>query len=355
MSTRPLKRLRLRRSIPIMAGLFAALSPNCGSVRAQPGAVPAADWSAYEAKFVREDGRVVDDGNGGVSHSESQGYGLLLAYLAGDRASFERIWTFTRLELLIRDDGLAAWKWDPAASPHVTDINNATDGDILIAYSLGLAGASWKKPGYTAAARKLATAIAAKAVKRASKRLLLMPGVDGFTRDDRPDGPVVNASYWVFEAFPVLSNLAPGTDWADVSAQGLSIIDGFAKAGKVAPDWTSLRASPAPAAGFDAVSGYNALRIPLYLLRAGLGERERLAPWQRAWARGPGIVAFATGQMTALLPEPGYRMLKASVDCAVDGAPIPEDLRRFEPSLYYPSTLHLLAQALVAERYPRCL
>ena len=54
--------------------------------------------------------------------------------------AFETIFTFTRVELLIRDDGLAAWRWDPAATPRVTDINNATDGDILIAYALGLAG-----------------------------------------------------------------------------------------------------------------------------------------------------------------------------------------------------------------------
>ena len=37
------------------------------------------EWRAYLAKFVTPDGRVVDNANGGVSHSEGQGYGLLFA------------------------------------------------------------------------------------------------------------------------------------------------------------------------------------------------------------------------------------------------------------------------------------
>ncbi len=64
---------------------------------------------------------------------------MLLAYLAASPADFEQIWYFTRTELLLRDDGLAVWKWDPNVKPHVTDTNNASDGDMLIAYALALA------------------------------------------------------------------------------------------------------------------------------------------------------------------------------------------------------------------------
>jgi endoglucanase len=350
------RRRRWAGCLALLLGWLAAAAPAPARAAAPGGApIAPADWQAYRAKFVREDGRVVDDGNGGISHSESQGYGLILAYLAGDRAGFERIWTFTRLELLIRDDGLAAWKWDPAANPHVTDINNASDGDLLIAYALGLAGAAWKIPAYLVAGRKIATALGEKAVRREGGKLLLMPGVEGFNRADRPDGPVVNLSYWVFEAFPVMSRLAPGTDWAGLSDQGLALVDAFAKAGKVFPEWTSLRDEPAPAAGFEAVSGYNALRVPLYVLRAGLADRQRLATIQRAWEGGPGIVDFASGRKTTPLPEPGYRMLQAGLACALSGARIPDDLRRFEPTLYYPSTLHLLGLSTIADRYPQCL
>jgi endoglucanase len=46
-------------------------------------------WRAYKLKFVSEAGRVVDTANGMVSHSEGQGYGLLLAVAAGDRSTFD--------------------------------------------------------------------------------------------------------------------------------------------------------------------------------------------------------------------------------------------------------------------------
>ena len=347
----------------VLAGcfFFAALAEAMISpVRAQPtlssgGPVSQVDWNAYRAKFVHENGRVIDDANGGISHSESQGYGLLLAYLAGDRAAFERIWTFTRVELLIRDDGLAAWRWDPKATPHVTDINNATDGDILIAYALGLAGTAWKVPGYVAAGRKIATAIGATVVKRHQDKWLLMPGATGFDRADRPDGPVVNLSYWVFEAFPVLARLAPQANWDDVSKQGLALIDSFVLQGKVVPEWTSVQGKPVPADRFEPVFGYNALRVPLYLLRAGLSEPQRLTSIHRAWAQGPGVVEIGGGRVKAPLNEPGYRVLQAAIACAVDGTRIPEELRRFEPTQYYPSTIHLLTLSLISGRYPQCL
>jgi len=33
----------------------------------------------YQSKFISPEGRVIDDANGGISHSEGQGYGMLIA------------------------------------------------------------------------------------------------------------------------------------------------------------------------------------------------------------------------------------------------------------------------------------
>ena len=65
------------------------------------------EWSSYVESYITEDGRVVDTANNNISHSESQGYGLILSVLADDRATFERVLSFTSTELLVRDDGLA--------------------------------------------------------------------------------------------------------------------------------------------------------------------------------------------------------------------------------------------------------
>lgn len=324
--------------------------------------LPAPVWEAYRSRFVDASGRVVDTSNGGISHSEGQGYGLLLALMAGDQATFEQIWSFTLTELLIRDDGLAAWKWDPAAQPHVTDVNNATDGDILIAWALARAGEAWHRPLYSDAARRIARAIATVAVKRVADRTVLMPGAAGFgNAKPGPDGVVLNLSYWIYPAFDTLARLAPSADWPAVTRSGLSLT-GAAQFGQVRlpTDWISLPSGrpPEPAPGFPPEFGYNAVRIPLYLLGGGNEDRSLLEPFLAAWQQSggrPAVVDVTTGQVVEVLDEPGYRMQVALLACALAGAAIPEDLKRFQPTSYYASTLHLLAISVVAERYPRCL
>lgn len=346
----------------IVAAVLCAMAPMFGSsamAQSEQPSIRPADWQAYTAKFL-SNGRIVDDANGNISHSEGQGYGLLLAVLAGDRPRFEEIWGFTLTELLIRNDGLAAWRWDPNKTPHVTDVNNASDGDILIAYALARAGEFWNDTRYLAAARQLARAIAASVVIDFNGSPLLLPGVLGFTAKDRPDGPVVNPSYWVFEAFPALARVAPVADWNGLAARGLTLLD-QAQFGvhKLPSDWVGLKGRPQPAEGFDAVFGYNSLRIPLYLLRAGLTDKNRLEVYRRFWVdqnKGqPAIVDITTGRILTSLSDPGYRILAAGLDCALKGTPVPDELKQFQPTQYYPSTLHLLALSYLAEKYPKCL
>jgi endoglucanase len=55
------------------------------------------------------------------------------------------------------------------------------------------------------------------------------------------------------------------------------------------------------------------------------------------------------------LNDPGYRILAASLDCALKGKALPGELKQFQPTQYYPSTLQLLALSYLAEKYPKCL
>jgi endoglucanase len=187
----------MRRWRALLLAVSVAFAPGLPAT-AQQAMINAGAWSAYKAKFLDPTGRIVDNGNGNISHSEGQGYGLLLAYLSASPADFEQIWYFTRTELLLRDDGLAVWKWDPSVKPHVTDTNNATDGDMLIAYALALAGTAWKREDYILSASRMAQALLAETVASSAGRTLLMPGTEGFTGSDRDDGPVVNPSYWIY-------------------------------------------------------------------------------------------------------------------------------------------------------------
>nr|WP_245303945.1 glycosyl hydrolase family 8 [Agrobacterium bohemicum] len=326
---------------------------------ATAASITEADWSIYKTAFLDPTGRIIDTGNNNISHSEGQGYGMWLAVLADKPADFELIWSFTRTELLVRDDGLAAWKWDPQANPHISDINNATDGDILIAYALALAAKQWAKPDYAEAARKIAQTVIDKSVVVRGGRTLLLPGTVGFGEKDRPDGPVVNPSYFIFEAFPVLNELAPSPLWGALTRDGLAQISSYLFGPRKLPaDWVSVRTKPRPADGFPQEFGYNSVRIPLYLARAGLADVKLLDRLRASILLDDGNMAtfdLRSGDTKDVLSDAGYRVIPALAACIIDRKPIPDDLRRFTSTLYYPSTLHLLALSFATQAHQECL
>ncbi|MBP1872861.1 endoglucanase [Ensifer adhaerens] len=351
--------MSLRAVLILALALVAALPQAPATAQGQSGTVSAEDWQTYKAKFVDAGGRIIDDGNGGISHSEGQGYGLLLAVLADNAADFELIWSFTLRELLLRDDGLAAWKWSPAEKPHVIDVNNATDGDILIAYALTLAGEQWKREDYLAAAAKIAQAILDRAVIDYGGRTLLLPGVAGFSATDRNDGPVINPSYWIFEAFPVLNRVAPSPKWESLRVDGESMLDALQLGPRKMPaDWVSARTRLKAAEGFPAEFGYNALRIPLYLVRAGSDDAELLSRLRQGMLGSNGdllISDVATGAVRSALTDPGYRFVNHILACVLERVPLPDSVKVFSPTQYYPSTLHLLGLSYAKEKRPECL
>lgn len=315
-------------------------------------------WTAYKGAFLDPGGRIIDTGNGNISHSEGQGYGMWLAVLSDSMADFELIWSFTRTELLVRNDGLSAWKWDPEAKPHVSDINNATDGDILIAYALALAAAQWNRVDYAQASAAMASAILKNAVVRHGGKTLLLPAVSGFHAADRGDAPVVNPSYLIFEAFPVLNLVSPSPLWQELTDEGVAQIDAFAFGPRKLPaDWVSVKTKPQPAKGFPAEFGYNAVRIPLYLVRAKEGSPELLARLGKGMTLEDGAAGtfdLKSGDVKDTLSDPGYRVISALAACAGGGPAVPVDLTGFQPTLYYPSTLHLLALSYMATKNGAC-
>lgn len=317
------------------------------------------EWASFSARFIGSDGRVIDNANGNISHSESQGYGLLLAYLAEQPADFQRIWAFTQSELLVRDDGLAAWRWEPDRTPHISDINNATDGDILISYALALAGRKWRKVAYLQAAARIATGILSQTVKVHSGRTILLPAVEGFSAENRPDGPVVNPSYLIFEAFPVLHEIVPSPAWNTLARDGLDLINRarFGPA-RLPPEWLALGGMPKPAEGFEARFSYNAIRVPLYLIRSGNKDAALLDRLGDGIAGNDGeasVVDLQTGQAVEELSDAGYQIIVDAIRCVTKSAPVPPENLVFEPVYYYPATLQLLSLAYLRESHPDCV
>lgn len=297
-------------------------------------------YGDFLRRFVRTSGRVVDDHNGEVSHSESQGYGLLVAAFANDRPTFDRIYAWTRAALMIRGDGLAAWRWDPRATPHVADMNNATDGDLLIAYALLEAYDRWGGP-YQDDARAIAGAIAGQLTYEHALGLMLKPGVTAFEATDWGGAPVVNLSYWIFPALERLARDNPNGPWNALNRSGLALVDAcrFGPA-ELPSDWISLGNPVAPAPGKAAVFGYDAIRVPLYLAWACPEKRSRLAPFVRSFVNGqPQIVDLSTGKPIGTFGGNGFGRLANAVGCE---APSARNFLRSDET-YYPTILGLLA------------
>lgn len=282
------------------AGLLAA-----GPVVAAPFDRTA--WQGYARRFLLPEGRIVDTGNKGVSHSEGQGYGMLLAEAADDRDSFDRMWGWTQRNLMVREDGLVAWRWQPDGG--VTDRNNASDGDILIAWALLRAAERWKAETYRTPALAILKALAAAVVVERAGMTLLLPGRDGFRKGDTL---VVNPSYWIFPALRAFAAQPGGEVWRKVADGGLVLLSKARFGGFQLPaDWVAVDAqgNATLAEGFRKQYGYDAVRVPLYLAWDGYRDPYYFRPYAMLAAK----FGNATIPATVSLPGGTTTQVAASV------------------------------------------
>lgn len=254
-----------------------ALSLLAPTACAQTSSSLSAAWADYRRRFMAQDGRILDTGNRGVSHSEGQGFALMLALGAGDRRGFEALFDWTERTLKRADSGLYAWRFDPSHSPPVADPNNATDGDILIAWALMLAARRWDIRAYAERSRALREAILNEAVVEFGGHRLLLPGRIGFVE---AEAVVINPSYYIWPALDAF--VAEDPRWVPVLNHGLSLIAASSFGPwRLPTDWVQVDAAGlvAPARDRPARFGFDAIRVPLYY--AWAGRTAALVPFRR--------------------------------------------------------------------------
>jgi len=342
----------------------APTSPPPQTAPAKPGTIPVSDWLPFKARFIEPNGKLVDSFSR-LSHSEGQGYALLLALAAGDHLTFDRVWDWTRTNLKREDDALLAWKWksDQSGGGTVADSNDATDADLLVAWALHRAAKQWQEPAYDKAATAIATAILEKLVRDVGGYAILLPGRSGF---EKVDGITINLSYWVFPAFRSLNEIVPSPRWFQLEQSGLSLLK-QARFGvaKLPADWMVLRA---PQSGGITLSfikeqplyGFDAVRIPLYLLWDGKADTDTLAPFLAFWRatptdKIPATVNLFSGEPAPYAASPGVRAIVIAAtnhaetafckeNCAVPTLPSIEQDRD-----YYSAALGLLSRLALSE------
>jgi endo-1,4-beta-D-glucanase Y len=308
-------------------------------------------WPTFKRRFMEHGERVIDTGNDNVSHSESQGWGMLFAEAYADKAIFQSLWEWTYANLQ-RDDGLFSWRWNPKASNPLADKNNASDGDILIAWALARAAKRWSDAGWAAHSRKIQSAILDKVTVEVQGRLILQPGIEGFKRATRQ---IVNLSYYVWPAF---SSFADEADrrWRRLKADGLWLLDRSTfGAYRLPPDWLLFGGNEFRIAdGWPPRFGFDAIRIPLYLAWQNDGARlERyLAFWRmpRFDGRPPAWIDLQDGSVAPFPSSGGYAAVLAVTEFVAGG------LKRAQPTAtlsdnddYYSASLKLLSNIAAAE------
>jgi len=314
------------------------------------------NWQTFKRRFIADGRRVIDSGNNNVSHSESQGWGLLFAQSHDDRETFGRIWDWTSRSLQ-RGDGLFSWKWSPNTADPVPDKNNAADGDILIAWALMRAAAKWNEPAWLQPSRRIQSAVLERLAVEFQGRLILLPGLQGFARGNRY---VVNLSYYVW---PALHDFAEGAGdrgkWRRLEADGLWLCDNASFGDyKLPPDWLLVGQQAFRVADdWKPYFGFDAIRIPLYL--AWHNQASRLGRFVTAWrtprfgGRPPAWINLDDGSVAPYPSSGGYAAV-AAVTQFVAGefagaAPI---AAIGDDDDYYSASLKLLSN-LAAQEAPR--
>jgi endo-1,4-beta-D-glucanase Y len=330
--------------VPTLARAAAAFAPD------DP------DWLSFKSRFLLSDGRVIDTGNGDVSHSEGQSYGMLFSVAFGDEATFDLISAWTARNLARGTDALHIWRYLPNQRDHTPDHNNATDGDLVIAMALNRAAQLWGRPDRAQAAAAIARDIRTLLIANAGSRLVLLPALEGFTQKS---ATIVNLSYYNFVALRELAAIDASPLWPLVSLDGMSLLQA-ARFGRwqLPPDWLSVPLNDGPlavAAGWPPLCSYDAIRVPLNLawaqtLPPAISQSfgsfwTTAAPYQPAWANletdsvspyaaSGGLVAVRSVTMAAE-PQMGLPALPSVQQCTD----------------YYSASLTLLSRIAWAESH----
>jgi len=270
--TRWLKLLSLLLCIMVMPA-----SANAGFNAGDPG------WQAYKTRFLLPEGRIIDTANGDVSHTEGQGWGMFLAVQFDDHRAFDKIWQWTEANLARPDIALNAWRYDPQAQPPVADDNNATDGDLFVAWSLQLAADRWGEDRYAQRSDAIRGAIRDNLIDNVGGYQVLLPGLEGFRHDTFAN---INLSYWVIPALRDFAARYPDEPWQVVIDSGRQLLERAQFGSHELPaDWLRLQTSGelTPAEDWPPRFGFENIRTPLYFTWGGARNVDTLENIARFW------------------------------------------------------------------------
>ena len=345
----------------LAGGAAPALWIPADAQTASPAPGAASLWHAWKARFLDASGRVIDHLQQNASHSEGQGYGMLLAAHFADADAFERMLAWTEAHLSVRDDRLFAWRWLPEGPARVPDRNNASDGDLFIAWALVRGAQVFGRTAFRTRAAGIAEDLVARCVvpnPADAGGMLLLPATFGFVHDG---AVTVNPSYYMPRAMAEIAAATGQSSLSACAADGERLMATIAADGLV-PDWVQMTdAGWRQAPNMSPNAGYEAIRVGLFLSWSGRANHPAVQQTARAWQATlsperpvPVVMERVSGLVLEASSDPGYRAVAGFVACAGagrTGAQIPP-FTADQP--YYPATLHLFSMIATTETIQGC-
>jgi endo-1,4-beta-D-glucanase Y len=234
-------------------------------------------WESYAQYTIDQQGRVIDHSAQDHTTSEGQAYGMFFALVANDRVRFDKLLSWTEVNLASNDLTLRlpAWSWGkgPEGNWRVLDPNPASDADLWMAYDLCEAGRLWQVPRFQKLGTLMAMRIAQQEVAYVpGLGTTLLSGTVGFHPDDKTW--LLNPSYLPPFLLAYFAYAIPNGPWRSILDSLHPMLAQGSGAG-FAMDWITAGTdilpsiSPAQLASDNRdkspVGSYDAIRVYLWL------------------------------------------------------------------------------------------
>lgn len=206
-------------------------------------------WQAYRARFVQDDGRVIDREAGDRTTSEGQAYAMLRAVMINDRDTFDRTLAWAEANLQRRDasgrrsDSLWCWKWgkNDGGNWGVIDGNFASDADLDAVTALIFAARQWNDPQYLEVARTKLADLWELSVAQSNGKNYFLPGPK-VAFQPQPSELKLNPSYLAPYAFRLFAQIDNERDWLSLVDSSYEILNESARLSAIGlpSDWVAL-------------------------------------------------------------------------------------------------------------------
>jgi len=223
-------------------------------------------YNLYRTNVIQPNGRVIDWQNKAVTHSEGIGYSLFFAVKMSDKDTFYKVFYWFKRNIPLNDKGLIPWLWGKNSKGGwgILDFNDATDGNLWIAYALLLGYEKWRDEEFKEFAINLIKNIKKYDVLLHKNCVFLLPaskffvGSKSLTINPSYYAPFIFAKFYKYDKDPIWLELINQSFkiWYFVSVTPYHLF----------PEWIDIDLKTCKVTKIYGIMGFNSIRIPIWIL-----------------------------------------------------------------------------------------